>query len=270
MAITVETLAPGIIAMTVNGRVEKADIERAMEAIRAAKAESEKVSFLADLRGFAGFGIAAFLEDLRQSIGELRDLSRYERLAVVTDKRWVEWLSRAEGAVLPSMSVRVFGSDRIDDARRYALGEIVEEPAPPPALHLIMTDRPDAIAFSVHGRLTSADLAGFGALLEEKLRDYSEVDILMRLEEKFPDFDPALLFSGNTWATKFNAWRNLRRYALVGAPQMVGGATDFLGAMMPFEVRTFSLDHEPDAWKWIGANPAPGASADDPEAGVQS
>lgn len=259
MAVTIEHISTGVIGVTVSGRIEKSDINAVIAAVQAAKRQSERLNFLVDLRGFAGFEIAALFEDIRRSLGELRDISRYDRIAIVTDKRWVEWMTRAEGKVLPSVSIRAFASNRFDDARLFAMGETVEGQSPDPALHLIMTDRPDALAFSVQGKLTSADVAGFSAFLEERLREYSKVDVLVRLDGSFPDFDPALLFSGNTWATKFSAWRNLRRYALVGAPQMLGGATDFLGAMMPFDVRTFAADQEDQAWKWIDARPDVGS-----------
>ncbi|WP_158215805.1 STAS/SEC14 domain-containing protein [Notoacmeibacter marinus] len=256
MAITIETLAPGVCHLTIDGRIEKSDIRMAMAAITAAKDESERINILVDVRGFAGFEMAALIEDLRQGFRELRDLSRYDRVAVVTEKSWMEWAAKTEGALLPGVSVRTFRSEEMDRARRYVLGEAIEEKEDAaPALHLVQTDRPDAMAFSVSGRLTKSDIRAFSQLLEEKLRDYKEIDVLVRLEEKMPSFDPAVLFSGNSWATKFSAWRHLRRYALVGAPQMLGGATDFLGAMMPFEVRTFPAGREDDAWQWIGASP---------------
>ncbi|MCP1199639.1 STAS/SEC14 domain-containing protein [Notoacmeibacter sp. MSK16QG-6] len=267
MAIRIETLAPGVCHLTIDGRIEKTDIGMAMAAITAAKSESERINMLVDVRGFAGIEMAALIEDLRQGFNELRDISRYDRVAVVTEKSWMEWTAKTEGALLPGVSIRTFQADQMDLARRYVLGETVVEQSEAPALHLIQTDRPDALAFSISGRLTRTDIKAFSQLLEEKLRSYKEIDVMVRLDKKMPRFDPTVLFSGNSWATKFSAWRHLRRYALVGAPQMLGGATDFLGAMMPFDVRTFTVEREEDAWKWIGAAPlaesGPAAPAQD-------
>ncbi|RLQ88137.1 STAS/SEC14 domain-containing protein [Notoacmeibacter ruber] len=255
MAIRIETLAPGACSLAVQGRIEKTDVEMAMAAIETAKSESEKVNLLVDLTGFAGFDIAALIQDVRRGIGEWKDISRYDRVAVITDRAWMDWMTKVEGSALPNVSIRTFGTDEVENARRYVLGEEVAKKSPPPALHLLAADRPDVLAFAVRGRLTQTDIKAFNQLLEEKMAGFREVDVLVRLEGKLPSFDPAIFFSGNSWATNFSAWKRLRRYGLVGAPQMLGGATDFLGAMMPFDVKTFPADREDDAWQWIGARP---------------
>jgi hypothetical protein len=49
----------------------------------------------------------------------LRDLKSWEKIAVVSDKDWVEHLVKAFGWMIPG-EVRVFESDELDEAKEWA------------------------------------------------------------------------------------------------------------------------------------------------------
>jgi hypothetical protein len=93
-----------VVAMRVSGRVDEHDIERGIQAIEAALDRNERISLLVEIE-MAGMTAGAFTRDLSYSLGKLRDLHRFTRVAVVTSQDWLKTLARIQNNILPHVEV---------------------------------------------------------------------------------------------------------------------------------------------------------------------
>lgn len=253
--ITVETIAPGLLALTVTGKIEKSDLDAAIPAIEKAYGETEKISVVADLSGFEGISAEAFVGDLRYGLSHLGDLKRYDRVAVITDRDWIEALVWVEGKLVPGATVRCFEPGERDDARRFAAGEDVPEKKRPSFIRRIPADRPDALAFAMGGKLTGAEVKAFTAILTEAYENFAMIDLLIRIDS-YEGFEFSTLFDRHTWSMKGASFSKIRRYALVGAPSFIRNSFGLFATFLPFETKMFDAEDEDEAWAWIGAKKA--------------
>src|SRR5215207_2218616 len=89
-----------VVAMRVTGRVDEQDIERGIQAIEAALDRNERISLLFEIE-MAGMTGGAFTGDLSYSLGELRDLHCFSRVAVVPSQDWLRTLAYVQDRILP-------------------------------------------------------------------------------------------------------------------------------------------------------------------------
>lgn len=253
--IAVETVAPGLLALTVTGKIGKPDIDAAIAAIEKAYGETERISIVADLSGFEGMSAEAFVGDLRYGLSHLNDLKRYDRVAIITDRDWIEALVWVEGKLVPGATVRCFEPDERDDARRFAAGEDVPERKRPSFIRRIPADRPDALAFAMGGKLTGEQVKAFTTILTEAYDNFAMIDLLIRIDS-YEGFEFSSLFDRDTWSMKGASFSKIRRYALVGAPSFIRNSFGLFATFLPFETKMFDAEDEDEAWAWIGARKA--------------
>jgi hypothetical protein len=96
-----------VVALRVSGRVEEQDIERGIEAIEAALQSQDRLGILVEAE-ITGMAVGAFTKDLTYSLGKLRDLYRFSRVAVVTGQEWVRTITQVQDRILPFVDVRSF------------------------------------------------------------------------------------------------------------------------------------------------------------------
>jgi SpoIIAA-like len=104
-----------IIEITVDGGISREEFERIAARLEAHIARHGKVRLLEEIRSFGGIDPATFWADLKFSLRHLRDFSR---CAVVTDKRWIEWLAKAMDPLV-ACEIRHFPPDQIAAARSW-------------------------------------------------------------------------------------------------------------------------------------------------------
>jgi hypothetical protein len=73
------------------------------------------VRLLEEVRSLGAIDPATFWADLKFSLRHLNDFSR---CAVVTDKRWIEWLAKAVAPLL-AWEIRHFAPEQVEAARRW-------------------------------------------------------------------------------------------------------------------------------------------------------
>lgn len=84
------------------------DLDAIMVDIGARLARHEKIGILADMTGFTDMTLAAAWKDARYSIGKLRELRRFPKEAVITDKGWLTRLIDLLDPAIPFVRVRAF------------------------------------------------------------------------------------------------------------------------------------------------------------------
>lgn len=118
MTVTMIPDLPGnVVGFIAEGEISAADYTDAIEpAVDAALAGNEKIRLLYVLGpAFDGFAAGAAWEDGKLGMGHL---TRWEKIAFVSDKEWMRHAVNAVGYLLPG-KVKVFSNDEEADATRW-------------------------------------------------------------------------------------------------------------------------------------------------------
>ncbi len=105
----------GIVEITINGRISKAEFDDVADRIEALIAQHGKIRILEVINDFQGLEASAFWDDLKFSLRHLNDFSR---CAVVSDKRWVNlWSALIQPFI--ECEVEHFDPAEIESARAW-------------------------------------------------------------------------------------------------------------------------------------------------------
>jgi hypothetical protein len=106
-----------VIAVAATGRVTKKDYEEVLvPRVREALARHAKIRLYYELGGaFSGFDGGALWEDLKLGV---EHLTRWERVAVVTDLDWIRLAVNAFRFLVPA-ETRLFATAQAPEARRW-------------------------------------------------------------------------------------------------------------------------------------------------------
>ena len=108
-----------VVAMVARGRVSRSDYERVLiPRVSQALGRHARIRCYYELATDAGFDAGAVWEDFK--IG-LEHLSRWERVAVVTDIDWIRMAANVFRFLVPG-EVRIFPADQATQARGW-IGE---------------------------------------------------------------------------------------------------------------------------------------------------
>ena len=107
--------ATGVIEITVDGAITRADYETVVAALEAELAKGDKVRVIEIIRAIGHIDAALWWQDVRWAFGHM---NKFGRCAVVTDKGWVGSITRAVAALMPS-EIRVFSLAGLDEARAW-------------------------------------------------------------------------------------------------------------------------------------------------------
>ena len=207
---------------------------------------------------------AAF-EALPHSLGVFR-LSKYGRIAVVSDDRAVRGWSRFESAMLPKLHYEIFYSKDADRALKWVEGKITRPHEG--AIKILETNNPLVLAYELDGTVTAADMDGVIAQLRPRLaHELGPISVLGRIGE-LTFSEPTALIHERYFQFKRNTLARVTRYAIVGGPAWLRMMVIAAESFFPFELRWFEKKDESGAWDWIGARevgvstrPAPKSAA---------
>jgi hypothetical protein len=251
----------GVVAMRASGRLDEADIGRAIAAVEAALAASDRIAVYAEI-DIAGMTPGGLMRDVGYGFSKLGELRRFARAAVVTDQNWVRWIAEAENAVLPWIEVRVFPPAQKEAAMAWAsepLPAMAPDPEPAePSFHRIETSEPGVVAVEIDGKVGASDVRNMIALLDEAMATHEKLRVLLRIR-RFDGASLEALRQPGLLDAKMRAWRRIDRYALVGGPGWLVGLTTSLAPLIGIETRHFDRAQEAEAWSWLGAEPAAAA-----------
>jgi hypothetical protein len=106
-----------IIIVTAKSKITGDDYENSiMPAIKAALEQYDKVRFLYILgEEYDGFEGEAMWDDSK--VG-LKDLTHFEKIGVVSDRKWIRRSIKAFGFLIPG-EVKLFSNDQLDEAETW-------------------------------------------------------------------------------------------------------------------------------------------------------
>lgn len=118
--LTIIPESDAVIAFEIDGRIDKDDVERVIAVVDTKLTERPgALSILVIVREVGMFTPAAIARDLQYSLGRFRDLSRFRRVAVVTDKSWVRSLVGLQDLAMPMVDIKAFALADDDIARLW-------------------------------------------------------------------------------------------------------------------------------------------------------
>lgn len=123
-----------------------------------------------------------------------------------------------------------------------------------PVISKIKTNRADAIGFSVNGVLASSDVENLYGLFEAEAEGQNHIDMIVIFKE-YDGIDWESLFNEDTARIRAEAFKKLRRYAIVGGPSWLNLAIEFFRPFGRIETKWFASKNIDKAWDYIGAKP---------------
>jgi len=116
----------------------------------------------------------------------------------------------------------------------------------------IETSAPNLYAFRINGRIdddASEDLAKF--MNDVFDRHPEKVDMLLDLTG-FTGSDWDSLFDGDVIRSRFRALSEVRRYAVIGAPEKAQKMIGVFNTFISVEAKAFGASEASDAWTYVG------------------
>lgn len=112
-----------VIALTVEGKLEGAELETVMDRLEPMLEAGGKVHVFVETRSISGIAIDGLADYMKRAVPLLGKLSRFGRVAVVADQGWIRLATQIESAILPGISYRTYTPDQRDVALAWVKGE---------------------------------------------------------------------------------------------------------------------------------------------------
>lgn len=114
--------ADDIVAVSIAERITSADLDGVLDRLQAALAAHGTVHVYLETHGIDGLELYGLRAHTARAMPLLGRLGQFGRIAVVADQAWVRWLTRAESALLPFVSYRVFEPSQREQALAWVRG----------------------------------------------------------------------------------------------------------------------------------------------------
>ncbi|MDI5984774.1 STAS/SEC14 domain-containing protein [Halomonas sp. M4R5S39] len=115
--------ADHVVAMKAGGVVTARELQRAIDAIEAAKKAHPTISMVAEIDDLRWMTLTALMKDIGYGLTQLGDLQHYYRAAVITDREWVKHLAHLEERLFRALEIRTFPKRERSAAMAWA-GEL--------------------------------------------------------------------------------------------------------------------------------------------------
>ena len=111
-----------VLALTMSGTITGEDLDAVMERTERIMAAHPKIHVFVETDSIGGLQLSALPHHFARAWPMLGQLHRFGRVAVVADQAWMRGVTRAESALLPLVSYRVFEPAQRDEALAWAFG----------------------------------------------------------------------------------------------------------------------------------------------------
>lgn len=104
-----------IVALTIDGHISTEDFDKLKKQLESRIENWDEVKILEVVKSFTGMSPKALFEDIKFGLNHYKDFSK---AAVVTDKKWIDLLTKAIAPVAP-FPVKVFELSELDTAKNW-------------------------------------------------------------------------------------------------------------------------------------------------------
>ena len=108
-----------VVGFEIDGTVTKRDVEALYREVERAM-DGGHVHLVGSIAGVGGMTLEALGANLGRGLAMLTQIGKVDRYAVVTDVGWIAQAARAQGALLPGLSVRTWPPAQRDEAVAWA------------------------------------------------------------------------------------------------------------------------------------------------------
>lgn len=115
----IETQGP-LVAVRLGDTLTAAEIEQLYAEVGEALGRHEKLSYFVDASNWSHMGLEAGVEGLKQRLTHLGWLTRFDRVAIVTDSLFIKGTVGLLDAVTPHMAMKCFAPAESDAGLRWA------------------------------------------------------------------------------------------------------------------------------------------------------
>ena len=105
-----------IVGITIDGKITDEEFDTVIQRFEKKFNKFEKVRLYAEMKNFGGMEVKAFFKDLKFG---LTHFSRFEREAVVTDKKWAQQFANISDPLVPSVDVKSFSFAEKEEAKKW-------------------------------------------------------------------------------------------------------------------------------------------------------
>ncbi len=102
-----------------SGKLDSEGMKAALDALVSQSAGMENGRMLYRLNDFDWPTLGAIGVELSRLPELFRTIKRFDRVAVLCDKKWVQRLSEIEGALIPGLTIRSFNHDALEAAEQW-------------------------------------------------------------------------------------------------------------------------------------------------------
>jgi hypothetical protein len=247
--------AQHVAAFRYEGELTGADYDRSIDTLESKLREHPRIGVYLDLSAMHGVTGNAWVKDLRYAVTRRKDLHKFGRVAVVSDRPWLRWIAQASSRTLPGVCLHTFTSREASRALEWS-GQrpLSPEAGRRPGLRLIPTNRRDTYAFAWNGRVTLQDVEDVARALNDAIASQHAVRFFARIE-RLGTIELAALLRPSLWRLKLLGAQKVERYAVVGGPALLERYTHWVRSTFSVDMRYFESAREHEAWAWLEAQP---------------
>lgn len=102
--------------MELDGGITRQEIEKVWDKIETMLQKEKKLRVYVEVKNFGMMEPKAWFKNIPKKIQHFSD---FEREAIVSDKHWLETLAKVSDKLFPSIKVRHFGFEELDQAKAW-------------------------------------------------------------------------------------------------------------------------------------------------------
>ncbi len=241
---TISGLPDNALGFVASGEVAADDYRWALvPAIEEKLRKMERVRMLYVLGdSFKGFTGAAAWQD---AVVGLKHLTRFSRIAIVTDVDWLEKSVKAFGFMMPG-EVRVFQNKNLHDARAW-----ISEPAPTGNLAFeFFSEHGGVLVLRPRGELDAEDFGRISTEIDPEIDEAGGLQGLMIVADHFPGWDDLGAFTAHLRFVRKHQHK-VKRIAFVSNDQVLSAMPAVAKHFLAPEMKHFPMGKESEAFAWV-------------------
>ncbi|WP_299195902.1 STAS/SEC14 domain-containing protein [uncultured Erythrobacter sp.] len=246
--IEIETIAPHAHRIIAIAEFRQGDVKTLLNFVKERNESDGGGNLLIDVTSMASFSFSAVAEEIGHMGTFMKYIYGLDRIAIISDEKWIRTAARLESALLPRVVYQVYDDDEAEAARAWVLEE-TDQPHRG-AFREIDSGNPAIAAYELSGRLDREESERGVAMVRAAL-EAPECSRLMMVIRHWHGFDPDAAISRKVMVGKLELLKNLERYAIVGGPAWIGNLAGFFGALVKPAIKSFDLDEQDEAIAWL-------------------
>lgn len=112
----IEMDATNVVGIRVNGKIEDQEFDAVIALLEKKMQHNARVRIYIEMESFKGFSPKTFFKDLKFG---LKNWDRFDKEAVVTEKKWVQKFADIGGKIFSDIEVKAFSLDEKEQAKAW-------------------------------------------------------------------------------------------------------------------------------------------------------